>query len=303
MADTHEQPGAQRFRLLRTLFQEETLGGTLLLLAAIVAFAWANSPWADTYLELIGTPIAVSIGGWELEKSAIGWINDWLMALFFLLVAMEIKRELVIGELNGLRKAALPVLAALGGMLVPAGIYALVTVGSEASRGWGIPMATDIAFALGAMRLLGARVPAGLFAFLAALAIIDDLGAILVIAIFYSGALDWGALGSAALLVGGLVALNRFGVRRAGGYLLLGLPLWLAVHASGINPTLAGVIVGLSIPIGRRDDLSPVLPYMRRFVAALERKGGKGHADPEVVSALGEVQTGVRRVESPLMAM
>jgi len=236
------------FRPLASFIRHETFGSFLLILASVAALVWANSAARDGYVGLWETPIAVGIGPWEIRESLLHWINDLAMAFFFLLVGMEIKRELVSGELDTPSKALLPVLAAMGGMLVPAALYAAVARGGEAASGWGIPMATDIAFALGVLRLLGKRVPIGLFAFLAALAIIDDLGAILVIAIFYSSTISWTALGAAAAFTLVLVAFNAGGVRRPGLYVLVGLPIWLALFASGIHATIAGVIVGFCIP-------------------------------------------------------
>ncbi|HEX6558922.1 MAG TPA: Na+/H+ antiporter NhaA, partial [Longimicrobiales bacterium] len=169
-------------------------GGIVLLVATSVALVWANSPWADVYHHLWETPLRLGIGGWTAQWSAHHFINDGLMAVFFFVVGLEIKREMSAGELQSARTAALPMMAALGGMLVPAAIYAAINRGGAGAAGWGIPMATDIAFALGVLALLGERVPVGLKVFLAALAIVDDIGAILVIAIFYSAGVNWAAL-------------------------------------------------------------------------------------------------------------
>lgn len=242
----------QILRPFEAFVRTEALGGTLLILASALALLWANSSATDSYLALWQKPLTVGLGDAVLQKPLILWINDLLMAVFFLLVGLEIKRELLVGELNSVQKAILPALAAVGGMVVPAAIYFGVAHGGPAASGWGVPMATDIAFALGVMRLLGNRVPNGLLVFLAALAIIDDLGAILVIAIFYSSAISFGALGLAAVCTAVLVAMNRFGVRRPALYVLVGLPLWLAILMSGIHATIAGVIVGFCVPATAR---------------------------------------------------
>jgi len=238
-------------RILRP-FQEfarlETAGGILLFGATVVALLWANSPLRDSYSHLWHTVMTVSIGQFGLSKTLHVWINDGLMAIFFLVVGLEIKRELIEGELRTPKRAILPIAAALGGMLVPAAMFAGFNSGSEGARGWGIPMATDIAFALGVLTLLGSRAPAGLKIFLTALAIIDDLGAVLVIAIFYTSQLNLHALAIAGLLLLLLMALNKAGFRNAGVYVFVGFWLWLAVLNSGVHATIAGVLLAMTIP-------------------------------------------------------
>jgi NhaA family Na+:H+ antiporter len=236
------------FRPLDAFFRTEALGGTVLILATVAALIWANSPLAEGYRALWATEVTVGARGLGLSKPLALWVNDLLMAVFFLVVGLEIKRELLVGELNSVRKAMLSILAAVGGMLVPAAIFLAVARGTPASRGWGVPMATDIAFALGCLRLLGKRVPPALIVYLTALAIIDDLGAILVIALFYASGLSLPALGVAAVCIVALVALNVLGVRRPGVYVIVGIPLWVAILKSGIHATIAGVIVGLCVP-------------------------------------------------------
>jgi len=287
------------FRPLASFIRIETFGSTLLILASIAALVWANSAASASYVALWEQPIAVTVGPWEIRESLLHWINDLLMAFFFLLVGMEIKRELVSGHLDTPAKALLPALAAVGGMLVPAAIFAAVAHGGEASRGWGIPMATDIAFALGVMRLLGSRVPAGLFAFLAALAIIDDLGAILVIAIFYSASISWLALALAAGTTLVLVAMNAAGVRRPGLYVLVGLPLWLEVFASGIHATIAGVIVGFCIPAVGAARRRELFDDAERLVD-IGRKQGRS---PDTEAAIGALRDTAGRLESPLASL
>ncbi|MDF1501348.1 Na+/H+ antiporter NhaA [Roseisolibacter sp. H3M3-2] len=235
-------------------FSTSAAGGLVLLAATAIALVWANSPWADAYHHLWETPVTVGAPGFGLTLSLHHWVNDGLMAVFFFLVGLEIKREVLVGELASRRTAALPIAAALGGMLVPAALYAALNAGGPGSAGWGVPMATDIAFALGILALLGDRVPSGLRVFLAALAIADDLGAVLVIAFFYTGALDWGAMAGAAAVLAVLVGLNRAGARRPLTYALLGVGLWLFVLASGIHATIAGVLLALTVPARTRID-------------------------------------------------
>jgi NhaA family Na+:H+ antiporter len=239
-------------RPFQRFFETEAASGIVLLACTVAALAWANSPWAHGYHHLWETPLTVGAPGAGLTLPLHEWVNDGLMAVFFFLVGLEIKREVLVGELASRRSAALPVAAALGGMLVPAALYALVNRGGPGAAGWGVPMATDIAFALGILALLGDRVPAGLRIFLAALAIADDLGAVLVIALFYTAALDWGALAGAAAMLAVLVALNRAGVRRPVAYVVVGVGLWLFVLASGIHATIAGVLLALTIPARTR---------------------------------------------------
>ena len=232
--------------------QSGSLGGLLLLLGAIVAFVWANSPWAPAYERLLSEYLSLSLGDWSLRLSLGHWVNDALMAIFFLLVGLELKRELVTGELSRPRQAALAVAAALGGMVLPALIYVFFNRGGEALDGWAIPMATDIAFALAAMSVLGSRVPIGLKVFLTALAIVDDLGAVLVIGLFYTGDLNLVALSAAAGILAALLLLNRLGVRHLGVYLIPGIFLWYTVYQSGLHATVAGVLLAFVIPIARQ---------------------------------------------------
>lgn len=242
-------------------FRTEASTGVLLVACAAAAFGAANSPWAEAYHRLWATPIAVTAGtgasGGALSLTILQWINDGLMAVFFLLLGLEIKREVLTGELASPRQALLPIAGAVGGMLVPASLYLLASGvltggGSIESRGWAIPMATDIAFALGALSLVAPRAPSGLKVFLAALAIVDDMGAVLVIAIFYTGSIAWGSLGLAALVFAATVAMNAFRVRRLSPYLFLGAVLWYFVHASGLHATLAGVLLAFAIPTRTR---------------------------------------------------
>ncbi|HSM05675.1 MAG TPA: Na+/H+ antiporter NhaA [Longimicrobiales bacterium] len=226
----------------------EASGGILLLGFAVVALIWANSPWGQLYADLWHIQVTVG-GGWAvIEKDLLHWVNDGLMAVFFLLVGLELKRELIMGELASPRKAALPLFAAVGGMLIPAGLYLVLNRGGVGEPGWGIPMATDIAFALAVLAALGSRAPLALKIFLTALAIVDDLGAILVIALFYSGELSGSALGVAAMATIVLLLLNRAGFRRFLPYAVIGFVLWVAVLKSGVHATVAGVALAFTIP-------------------------------------------------------
>ena len=244
-----------RARLLdpfQRFFHSEAAGGIVLLVCTAIALVWANSPWQDGYASLLHLALPVGGARLALELTVHEWINDGLMALFFFLVGLEIKREMLTGELASIRRAALPIAGAIGGMIVPAALYALFNGGGAGARGWGIPMATDIAFALGIVALLGPRVPVALRVFLAAVAIVDDIGAVLVIAIFYTASISRSYVVIAAAVLVALMILNRAGVRNAVPYLVLGVVLWVAVLLSGIHATVAGVLLALTIPAQRR---------------------------------------------------
>ncbi len=214
----------------------------------VIALAWANSPWWHSYEQLWALPLGFSAPSYMLSAPLHQWINDGLMAVFFFLVGLEIKREMLVGELASVRLAALPVAAAVGGMIVPALLYVALNAGGPGARGWGIPMATDIAFAIGVLSLLGTRVSPALKVFLTALAIVDDIGAVLVIAIFYSAGIAWDALAAGGALLLLSVLANRLGVRHLGVYLLVGVLLWGCFLASGVHATVAGVLLAMTIP-------------------------------------------------------
>ena len=238
----------------------ESAGGIVLGAAAAVALILANSPFGSLYARFLDLPMAVQVGGFLLKKPLLLWINDGLMAVFFLLVGLEVKREVLEGGLSERSRAVLPVLAAIGGMIVPAAIYVMLNWGdAQALRGWAIPTATDIAFALGVLSLLGPRVPPSLRIFLLAVAIIDDLGAILIIAIFYTGGVSWVALALAGGGILALVAFNLTGVTERAPYILGGIFLWVCVLKSGIHATLAGVVVGMAVPLRTMRAGSPLI--------------------------------------------
>lgn len=270
-----------------------------MMLAAVAGIVWANSPWSDSYLRFWETEIGLTVGGFHLSESLHGWVNDGLMTVFFFVVSLEIKRAFTIGELSNRRSAALPIAAALGGMVLPALIYAGLNLGGAGLRGWGIPMATDIAFAIAVLALLGSRIPTELRLFLLALAIVDDIGAILVIAVFYSGGIHLGALGAAVLVFVTVLAMRRLGVRSEAFYLVLGLIFWVAVLESGVHATIAGVIMGLLTPVHPYVGRATLIERLRAVLGRLagERQTAGGHARPSVpeeVEALG------RDSESPL---
>ena len=227
----------------------DAAGGVLLMVATALALAWANSPWRDSYHAVWHTPAGVRVGDLAFEQSLHFWVNDGLMTIFFFVVGLEIRRELHDGELSDLRRALLPVVAAVGGMLVPAAVYAALNPTGPAADGWGVPMATDIAFSMGVLALLGARVPAALRVLLLALAVIDDIGAILVIAVFYSGSITAWGFGLAGLGLMAILAMQRAGLRSWPLYVAPAVVVWAGLLVSGVHPTLAGVLIGLITPV------------------------------------------------------
>jgi NhaA family Na+:H+ antiporter len=264
-------PVGRWVRTVARFFQVEAAGGLVLLACVVVALVLANSPWSDDFTGLWETHARVGVGDFGLDKSLLHWINDGLMTIFFFVVGLEIKRELVAGELRDPRKVMLPVVAALGGMFVPAVVYALLMLvqgAPEGGRGWAIPTATDIAFVVGFLALFGPRVPAGLKILLLSLAIVDDLGAVVVIAVVYTADLVLPALGLAALGLGAVVVCRRFAVRSGAVYTALGVAVWLAFLKSGVHPTVAGVLLGLLTParpsLGARIQLAALAELSKR---------------------------------------
>jgi NhaA family Na+:H+ antiporter len=243
------------------------------MLGMVVALVWANSPWAHSYHDVLHVPISVGVGRATLTYSLHHWINDGVMGIFFFYVGLEIKRELLVGELSTLRKATLPAVAAVGGMVLPAAIYFAVNSGGAGARGWGIPMATDIAFALGVLALLGDRVPIGLKVFLTALAIVDDIGAVVVIAAFYTEqvALSWLLFGLAC--IGFSIVLNRLGARNPVTYFLIGSAAWFGFLESGVHATIAAILMAFTIPARTRIDGAAFRERIEFLMARLEAVG------------------------------
>jgi len=237
----------------RSFAHKSSSAGVLLLLCAVIAIFWANSAWASLYNDLWHLPLNISIGNFTLSYSLHHWINDGLMALFFFVVGLEIKREVLAGELRSVRQSLLPIMAAIGGMVVPAAFYLIFTFGGEGASGWGIPMATDIAFTLGILTLIGSRVPLSLKVFITALAIVDDIGAVLVIALFYTSDVSVFEIFVAFGFLGCLFAANLLGIRSTLVYAVLGVGgLWLAFLLSGIHPSIAGVLAAFAIPARKK---------------------------------------------------
>jgi NhaA family Na+:H+ antiporter len=306
----------RRLRVNRVLqpfqefFRQEAAGGILLLVCTIAALVWANSPWAGSYHALWHTELRAGVGNWNIAKPFHVWINDGLMAIFFFSVGLEIKREVLVGELAAPRRALLPIAAALGGMLVPAGIYLALNAGRPGAAGWGIPMATDIAFALGVLAMLGNRVCFSIKVFLTALAIADDIGAVLVIALFYTSQLSFAALGIGMIFLLALYAANRGGVDNPLVYTVLGIGLWAAFLQSGVHPTVAGVVIAATIPVRPRLKDTEFLEQGRQVLDAFRdaRGGGGGILANErqrrsataMVRAGRLVQTPLQRIEHEL---
>jgi NhaA family Na+:H+ antiporter len=251
---TVAEPIEVLLRPLQVFASHKLAGAGLLLLGTVSAVIWANSAWASTYHHLLALEVTVSLGPYSLTKDIHHLINDGLMSVFFFLVGLEIKRELLVGELSTVRRATLPAVAALGGMFTPAAIYLAINHAGPARVGWGVPMATDIAFALGVLAVAGSRVPVGLKVMLTALAIVDDIGAVLVIAIFYTDSIATWSLVAGVMGVGLSMAMNRAGVRSSMVYFLFGLVVWLAFLKSGVHATIAALLMAFTIPARARID-------------------------------------------------
>ena len=273
-------------------------GGFMLLVASFIALAWANSPWGESYFHLWESEFSFRLGANEFGLSLHHWVNDGLMVLFFFLVGLEIKREVLLGELADPKRAALPIAAALGGMIAPAVIYSIFNAGGPGSHGWGVPMATDIAFTLGLLAMLGRRVPFSLIVFVSALAIADDLGAIVVIALFYSSELSLASLGVAGAFLLVLIGLARARVRRPLPYAILGAGLWFAVLQSGIHPTIAGVALAMTIPLGRQPDTGALLAQSATALHNQDIREKRG-MDDDNETAVRTLETVMSRLDPP----
>ena len=284
----------------------EASGGILLLFFTIVALVWANSPWGDYYFHFREQKLAIRIGEFVLSKSLLHWINDGLMAIFFFFVGLEIKRELIAGELSSLKQASLPITAALGGMVMPALIFVLLNRDAATESGWGIPMATDIAFSLGVISLLGKRVPLSLKVFLVAFAIVDDIGAVVVIALFYSADITWTYLliGVALFLL--LVLFNKIDIRYIPAYMIVGWVIWYMFLHSGIHPTIAGVLIAFSIPMNRKIDVGTFRARMDdnlQVFCPTEDCSNKITLSKEQLASIDNMEDELIRVQSPVQSL
>jgi len=279
----------------------EAASGIVLLAAAVVALAWANSPWRASYEALWHTAFGLRLGPWSFERDLHFWINDGLMTVFFFVVGLEIRREIHRGELSELRRAALPLAAALGGMVVPALLFAAVNHGRPSAVGWGVPMATDIAFAVGVLALLGKRVPPALRILLLALAVIDDVGAILVIAVFYSGGFAPAGLAIAAAGISLVLGMQRLGVRSPLAYVPPAVLTWAGAYASGVHPTLAGVAVGLMTPARAWFGGAGFLATAEANLQSLREKDP--HDEHELLADLDEIDGARREAVSPVVRL
>ena len=256
---------------LEDFIHRQTTSGILLMLCAIVAIYIANSQWSDIYHHALTIPFTIGIPGFQLSKTLHHWINDGLMAIFFFVIGLELKREILVGELANIKLAMLPIIAAIGGMVMPVLIYISINPEGDAIDGWGIPMATDIAFAIGALALLGNRIPKNLLTFLIALAIVDDLGAVMVIALFYTETINITALIIAASVMLALIALNLGGIRRSSPYIILGIALWIAMLQSGVHATIAGIILAFTIPMQPKYNPKRFLSQINEMVIQIKR--------------------------------
>jgi len=306
----YNAPWEKSFDRILTPFEEfihrQTTSGLLLMGMAVIALFLANSPLAPFYEKILQTYIGLTIGDWSIKMSLSHWINDGLMAIFFFVVGLELKREILVGELASLRNAVLPITAAIGGMVVPALFYFALNPQGDAALGWGIPMATDIAFAIGALALLASRVPKSLITFLVALAIVDDLGAVIVIAIFYTDTIQLIPLAAAGVFFGMLMMLNMAGIRKTMPYFLLAILLWYALLLSGVHATIAGVLGALSVPAIPKyqpERFSKLVSdLMQRFNAS--HQPGKSIMTNDALRAVVQtLKNGVNSVEAPLQRL
>ena len=293
-------------KILVTPFQKfvriESLSGLLLFGATVLALVLANSPLADRFHSLWQYKMGISTSGFELIKPLILWINDGLMAIFFFLIGLEIKRELLIGELNSVRKASFPLFAAIGGMLVPVIVFLALNRNPESAQAWGIPMATDIAFSLAILRLLGKRVPLGLKVFLTAFAIVDDLGAVMVIALFYSETINWSLIGIALVLLAILFFLSYRRIYARGLILIFGIVIWILFLKAGIHPTIAGVLLAFTVPIRQRIGMDTYVDKLCTIVDDIKESGNSKSPllSHKQIEGIDDLEDWTERVQSPL---
>lgn len=282
--------------------QIESFSGILLFSATIVALVWANSAFGASYQNLWNYKLGFEVGDFEISKSLLFWINDGLMAIFFFLIGLEIKREVLMGELNTMKKAALPVFAAVGGIIVPVGVFFILNNDPETFKGWGIPMATDIAFSLAILTLLGKKAPLALKIFLTAFAIVDDLGAILAIAFFYSSSIDWGLVGMALIPFMVLIGLSIKGFYNKYLYIFIALIVWLLFLKSGLHPTIAGVMIAFTIPIQQKEGVVSSMGFLNTIVEKLSSAPYKKKPilTKEQIYLIDDLQDWTNKVQSPL---
>jgi Na+:H+ antiporter, NhaA family len=288
---------------IQEFLHKEASGGILLIIATVIALVWANSPLKDSYHHLWHTYLSINIGELGLNYSLHHWINDGLMVVFFFVVGLEIKRELLVGELSSVKKASLPIAAALGGMIFPAIIYYILNAGKESVSGWGIPMATDIAFVVGILALLGKRVPLALKIFILALAIVDDIGAVLVIAIFYTSEISFVSLAIAGGLILLLILMNKLAVRNLLLYVIVGVALWLAFLKSGVHATVAGVLLAFTIPASARINTKRFSEETEQLVKQFSAAGDHGDnvlTNSERLSVVEEIENNCENILTPL---
>ena len=288
---------------IQTFFRNESIAGALLFFFAAAALVWANSPWKDIYFQIWEHHFSIRFADFEVSKSLHHWINDGLMAIFFFVVGLELKREIIGGELSTFKKAALPIGAAVGGMLVPALIYALFNHGTPAAKGWGVPMATDIAFALGVLVLLGKRVPSSIKIFLTALAIADDLGAVTTIALFYTSDISFANLAVGAFFLAALIIANVLGVRSTRFYAVVGVGgLWLAFLLSGVHATIAGVLGAFAIPARTLIDEADFTNTLKKYTARFEKAPANkvSLVTPEQLHIIQAIKLTSEDAETPL---
>lgn len=287
-------------------FELESSGGILLIISTIIALILANSGFRDEYFDFWNLKLTIGVGDTILSKSLVFWVNDALMAIFFFVVGLEIKREILAGELSSPSQASLPIFAALGGMVVPALAFIVIVGGGTGNEGWGIPMATDIAFSLGILKLLGNRVPLSLKIFLTAFAIVDDIGAVLIIALFYTADLDTSALILAALFYAVVIIFNIFYLRNIMFYMLVGAIVWFFFLKSGIHPTVAGVLLAFAIPAKRKIDAGE---FVDQLDYSMEQFNASGHAkskiilNPSQIAAISTIESSAEKVQSPLQRL
>ena len=306
----YQAPWEKSFDKILTPFEEfihrQTTSGMLLMVTALIAMVLANGPLAEAYQHLTHTPISLGVGAWQIKMTLHHWINDALMAIFFFVVGLELKREILVGELAKLKNAVLPIGAAIGGMLVPAVIYLVINPHDDEARGWGIPMATDIAFAIGALALLASRVPKALITFLVALAIVDDLGAVMVIAFFYTDTIALEPLLYGAGLFALLLIFNLLGIRKTLPYFGVAVFLWYALLLSGVHATLAGILGALTVPAVPKFNPERFSQHMKDLMQKFDASHEPGKSimtNDKLRAVVQTLENGVHSVEAPLQKL